>query len=103
VDPFEVLGVGPDASEVEIRRAFSTAVRAAHPDAGGAPAGAAARLAELIRARDLALHPVPPARPSRPRVEVYHRASGLERVVGVVLASLARSGRGGRRRGRNLR
>ncbi len=83
-----MLGVRRDASATEIRRAFAAGVRAAHPDLGGAAASASDRLAELIRARDVALFgPTVPARPRSP-VEVYDRLTGLERLVGLVLANL---------------
>src|SRR5690554_892665 len=36
--PYEVLGVTPDASEDELKRAYRLALRKAHPDAGGTAA-----------------------------------------------------------------
>ena len=36
--PFAVLGVTPDASETELRRAYRRRLREAHPDTGGSPA-----------------------------------------------------------------
>jgi hypothetical protein len=96
VNPFVVLGVGPDASAAEIRRAFADRVRAAHPDAGASASGAADRLAELIRARDSALGgPEVAASP----VRFYRRPRGLERIVGRVRSGLPW---GPRRSGRNL-
>lgn len=34
-DPFEVLGISPDASPEEVEQAFKRAVKKTHPDAGG--------------------------------------------------------------------
>ncbi len=95
-----MLGVGPDASAYEIRRAFASAVRAAHPDAGNPEAGASDRLAELIRARDLALNPPAPPTPAPPP-EIDPRRSGFERLLGLAITHLARATRS--RSGRHLR
>jgi hypothetical protein len=38
VNPYDVLGVGKDASEEEITEAFRQKAKRAHPDAGGRPA-----------------------------------------------------------------
>jgi len=35
LDPYETLGVGPDATEDEVRRAYRKAAKRAHPDGGG--------------------------------------------------------------------
>ena len=37
-NPYEVLGVGLDASPAEIKRAYRRASKSAHPDGGGSPA-----------------------------------------------------------------
>ena len=48
-------GVGSVPSRRDIQRAFREQLRAAHPDHGGADAGAAQRIAELSRARQILL------------------------------------------------
>ena len=37
MNPYQVLGVSPSASEVEIKRAYRRLSRKHHPDAGGNP------------------------------------------------------------------
>ena len=96
VDPFAVLGVHPDASPAEIRRAFADAVRAAHPDAGGPAATASDRLAELIQARDAALRIPGAAVPGAAvlgagvagAAVAAPRPTGLERLIRLVLSGL---------------
>lgn len=48
-------GVGPVPSRRDIQRAFREQLRAAHPDHGATDAGAAQRIAELSRARQILL------------------------------------------------
>lgn len=40
-DPFEVLGVSPDADDRELRRAYRSAALQFHPDKNPSPAAAA--------------------------------------------------------------
>lgn len=51
-DAAMMLGVEPDASEAEVRAAFRTAARNAHPDNGG---NGHADLGRLVAARDTLL------------------------------------------------
>lgn len=53
-DPYRLLGLGHEATEAEVRRAFRRLARLAHPDAGGDPA----RFVALRRAHDLLCDPV---------------------------------------------
>jgi hypothetical protein len=104
VNPSEVLGVRPGAPPAEVRRAFAEAVRTAHPDTGGSPADAGRRMAELVAARDELLSgraARPPRPPGRAPVTIYHRATGLERLVGLFTAALL--GRGDTEEERHLR
>ncbi len=98
MDPFDVLGVRPGASHAEVRRAFGTAVREAHPDAGGPEAEAAERLARLIEARDRLLGTSRRTTVTTP-VTIYHQPRGLEWVV----AAITRGVLAARRTRRNLR
>ncbi|MGZ4691808.1 MAG: J domain-containing protein [Acidimicrobiia bacterium] len=53
----EVLGLGADMTvdRVDVQKRFRRLIRTAHPDHGGAPVGAAERIAELTEARELLL------------------------------------------------
>lgn len=67
VDPYEVLGLSPDATEAEVREAYRTLVRRHHPDrhAGEPPevkAAEAARMAEVTGAFQLLHDPAALAR-----------------------------------------
>ena len=100
--PFAVLGVAPDASEAELRRAYRRRLREAHPDTGGSPAefhavqrawelvgtpegrAAARRSAEAraadadAEARSWAPRPAPRA-DSRPRARTHGHPGGQAR------------------------
>ncbi|MGZ6995436.1 MAG: hypothetical protein ACXVIM_09510 [Acidimicrobiia bacterium] len=53
----EVLGLGADMTvdRIDVQKRFRLLIRTAHPDHGGAPVGAAERIAELTEARELLL------------------------------------------------
>jgi hypothetical protein len=51
-DPFEVLGLGPDASAAEVDEAYRRLAKRWHPDRGGGPE-AATRMASINVAHDL--------------------------------------------------
>jgi hypothetical protein len=59
----EVLGIGAGISfdRVDVQKRFRRLLRNAHPDHGGASAGAAERIAELTEARELLLSGLAPA------------------------------------------
>ena len=80
----EVLGLraGMDVERDDVNRRFRRLLRDAHPDSGGASAGAAARIAELTEARTI-LHGALRPRPSRPRDS---RGSGRRRERAVASA-----------------
>lgn len=56
-DPFDVLGLGPDCSDDEVKAAFRRAAAACHPDsqAGRSDPGAAERFRACVAARDALL------------------------------------------------
>ena len=100
--PHELLGVEPDASPQELRRAFHALARVYHPDRAGGDPAAEARFKEISDAYDAILHPRPvrvprpappvngagiwvaPARPARRPLSV--RARRRLAAVGAVLA-----------------
>lgn len=58
LDHYETLGLGPDASEPEIKAAYRTLVRSLHPDLrSGGEGGATDRLLEVQRAYEVLSHP----------------------------------------------
>jgi DnaJ domain len=56
-DHYAVLGVGADATEVEIKAAFWELAKRYHPDVSGGGAPAARRFAEISEARSVLLSP----------------------------------------------
>ena len=53
VDPYAILGVGRDASQDEIKRAYRRLARQFHPDANPGDAAAEERFKECSRAYEL--------------------------------------------------
>jgi hypothetical protein len=68
MSPYEVLGVSPDASPEEIRRAYVTLARRHHPDAGGRDEDMR-RLNDAWAALSSTSRSPPPASHVRPDVE----------------------------------
>jgi curved DNA-binding protein CbpA len=60
-DPYAVLGVAHDVSDIELRRVYRGLVKRYHPDHNGGSAESAARFAEIQNAYDqIAHHRAPP-------------------------------------------
>lgn len=55
-DPYAVLGVGHDVSDIELRRVYRALVKRHHPDHNGGSAEAAARFAQIQNAYDQIAH-----------------------------------------------
>ncbi len=90
-DPYEVLGVGPDADEIVIQLAYKACIREAHPDIAGSEG--LERTKRLNVARDWLLDPerrvlLRAPRPVRPEPEMAPR--GTPRVRRVDLDHLGR-------------
>lgn len=64
MDPFGPLGLGPDADEASIKKAFRERAQRLHPDVGGSTAG----MAELLDAYRRALSAVRDRSANQPRV-----------------------------------
>jgi hypothetical protein len=90
LDPYAVLGVTPEISDVELRRVYRALVKRHHPDHNGGSAESAARFAQiqnayaaLVRRRET------PAAPPEPEIE--QRIADLERQMAAArLAEQAR-------------
>jgi DnaJ-class molecular chaperone len=74
-NPYEVLGVKPDASEEDIRRAYRKLAKTYHPDLNPGNPEAEARFKEIAAANDLVSDPDKRARFDRGEID----ASGAER------------------------
>jgi DnaJ-like protein len=81
-DPFEVLGIGPDASPEEVDEAYRRLAKRWHPDRGGGRE-AALRMASINVAHDLLRsharhrrHPVARGAPEPPVATVRRRPAG---------------------------
>lgn len=64
-DPYELLGVGLDATDIEIQLAYKSRIRLVHPDVAGSGALEAAK--RLNAARDILLNPELRAQLPRPQ------------------------------------
>ena len=94
-DPFEVLGVGKDADEEEIRRAFRKAALKCHPDACPEdPAGAKRRFCRLVEAYRAVLRLRARAGGPAPRVHTPSDFAGSERAWRAPTAVAFETGRG---------
>ena len=71
LDPYAVLGVAHDVSDIELRRIYRGLVKRHHPDHNGGSAESAARFAQIQNAYDQIAHhrsapPQPPRAPQPP-------------------------------------
>ncbi len=71
LDPYAVLGVAPEISDIELRRVYRGLVKRHHPDHNGGSAESAARFAQIQNAYALIAHnrhpPQQPEQPQQPR------------------------------------
>jgi hypothetical protein len=91
----QLLDVGPDAGEEDLRRAFRRSARAIHPDGGGTSGD----LAALRTARDLLLHARHDDQHSGRRERVFvRRRRRLATAAGRLLQRPRHAGRGANRK-----
>ncbi len=92
-DPYEVLGVGPDADEIVIQLAYKARIREAHPDVAGA--AGLERTKQLNVARDWLLDPERRAllRAPRPTRSAPEPEPGVRRGPRVPPVDLSQLGR----------
>jgi curved DNA-binding protein CbpA len=79
MDAFEVLGIGRDASEREVRAAFRRCVLESHPDRQGDAPEAQARLRRVIAAYEVALEAATGRARRAPRARAAERREAAPR------------------------
>ena len=67
LDPYAVLGVAPEISDIELRRVYRGLVKRHHPDHNGGSAESAARFAQIQNAYAQIAHNRHPPQPSSPQ------------------------------------
>lgn len=94
-DPYAVLGVAPDVSEVELRRVYRELVKRHHPDHNGGSPESARRFAQIqsayvaIAERRLGSEP-PAAAPASADPDMDERIAALERELAAKRAAQVR-------------
>jgi DnaJ-class molecular chaperone len=89
-DPYAVLGVAHDVSDIELRRVYRRLVQRYHPDHNGGSAESAARFAQVQTAyTQIAHHRAPPLATQAP-----HRATGTTGSAGSTAATGAQQAGG---------
>ena len=78
LDPYTVLGVAPEISDIELRRVYRGLVKRHHPDHNGGSAESAARFAQIQNAYAQIAHhrhpPPPSQQPPAPPRQPSHQA-----------------------------
>jgi curved DNA-binding protein CbpA len=90
LDPYAVLGVAHDVSDIELRRVYRRLVKRYHPDHNGGSAESAARFAQIQNAYDAIAHHRTPPQAAQPP----HGTAGTAAAAGAAGSSGAQHGAG---------